>query len=386
MRIGLFADSYTPQVSGVVTVLRVLKAGLEKLGHTVFVFTVEHEDAEPDPTVIRVKSFQFPNEPQHRIGFFTHYEVIKKAKECKLDIIHSHTEFSLYLAAQIVAKKLKIPRVHTLHTYYPDYLYYVPLFEPFLKNREHKFLKRVLKGQKCVVAPSHKIYDYLKKHEFIQEMRIIPNGIELSAFQPGHPNRSAELVSAFRSRYGIAQNDQVAVFVGRLAVEKNVEVLLDNWKRIVEKKPSAKLLIVGDGPDRRALESYAERLGIENSVRFLGYLRWPDEVCTCYAASNLFMSASHSEVHPITFIEAMAAGLPVVCAQDISVRDMVLNGENGYALDDHHQLWEKALEVFNDPGLAARMGQRSAELSNNYSIETFVSRMVALYEEHALKH
>ena len=385
MRIGLFADSYTPQVSGVVTVLRTLKTELEKRGHTVFVFTVEHEDAVPDPTVIRVKSIQFPNEPQHRIGFFSYSEIIKKAKECRLDIIHTHTEFSLYIASRIVARKLKIPSIHTLHTYYLDYLYYVPLLEPFLKRNVHTMLKRVLRSQKCVVAPSRKIYNYLSEHGCTLPMKIVPNGIDLSAFHSGQPGQEKGEVEAFRARYGIKPEDSLIVFVGRLAVEKNISVLLDNFRKILDGKPDAKLLIVGDGPDRFSLEAYARELGVDKSVRFCGYLRWPDEVSTCYAASNLFMSASHSEVHPITFIEAMAAGLPVVCAADISVADMVLDGDNGYAVQNDHELWEKALMVLRDRDAAARMGKRSRELSEHYSVGRFVESMEKLYVQYA-KH
>lgn len=381
MRIGLFADSYVPQVSGVVTVVRELKEGLERLGHTVFVFTVSHKDALPNPSVIRLKSVQFPNEPQHRIGFFTHHELLKKAKELNLDIIHTHTEFSLYIAAKVVAKKFKLPMVHTLHTYYPDYLYYVPLLQPFLKNREHKLIQKVLKGQRCVIAPSYKIYNYLQSHGFSIPLHVVPNGIDLSAFNKDHKNRCAEAISSFKAGHKLMDNEELIVFVGRLAIEKNIETLLLNFKNILQHRPKARLLLVGDGPDRLALERHSNKLGIDKQVSFLGYLKWPDEVSACYASAKLFMSASHSEVHPITFIEAMAAGLPIVCANDISIKDMVLNGENGWALDDDHKLWEKAVEILADPELAKRMGARSEELSNNYSIETFVTRMEAIYKE-----
>ncbi len=384
MRIGLFTDSYAPQVSGVVTVVRVLKAELERLGHKVYIFTVSHKEAAPDSNIIRVKSFQFPNEPQHRVGVFSNHEIIKKAKECNLDIIHTHSEFSLYFAAKAVSQKLKIPMVHTLHTYYPDYLYYVPLFEPFLRNREYKLLRRILKYHKCIIAPSRKIYHYLEKHNFSQPIKIIPNGIELKAFSAGQENSSPKALQAFREAYRINPEEELVVFVGRLAIEKNIVTLLNNFKKMHDVMPKLKLLIAGDGPDRRDLLSYTKSLGLENAVLYLGYLNWPDEISTCYAVSKLFMSASHSEVHPITFIEAMAAGLPVVCAQDISIQDMVLNGENGFAVEDDTKLWEKALEILADPAKQESMGKRSAELSANYSVKTFVERMTKLYEEYAL--
>ena len=127
MRIGLFTDTYFPQVSGVATSIRTLKTELEKQGHAVFIFTTTDKDVNryEDWQIIRIPSVPFFAFKDRRFAYRGFTKALEIAKQYKLDIIHTQTEFSLGLLGIWIARELKIPVIHTYHTQYEDYVHYI---------------------------------------------------------------------------------------------------------------------------------------------------------------------------------------------------------------------------------------------------------------------
>ena len=307
MNIGLYTDTYFPQISGVATSIRTLKDALERQGHNVFIFTTTDPNVEKgtvEPNVFRFSSIPFVSFTDRRIAFRGLFEATKVAKEVNLDIVHTQTEFALGTIGKYVAHQLDIPAIHTYHTMYEDYLHYIlngHLLRPY---HVKQFVKSYLKNMDGCIAPSGRVEDLLKRYGVQIPIRVIPTGVDLQGMN-GDAERDV------RQELGIDKDAPVILTLSRIAAEKKINNILNVMPAIVEEFPNIKFVIAGDGPDVKVLKEQVERLTLEDYVLFVGNVDHGD-VGNYYRMADLFVSASDTETQGLTYIEALAAGTPCV--------------------------------------------------------------------------
>ncbi|MBU3143185.1 glycosyltransferase family 4 protein [Clostridium sp. CF012] len=344
MNIGIFTDAYYPQVSGVVTSTFILKNELIRLGHSVTIITVAHPDVEEEEGIMRLPSIPFFLLPSQRVGMIYSRKIMIKIKKLDLDIIHTQTEFSIGIFGRIVAKKLDIPVVHTYHTMYEDYIHYVS--RGIMLKPASQFAKKVSKlycrDCSAIIVPTLKVKDALQQYGLLRHIDIIPTGVDLEPFKRNNYNEG--LIQDEKKSFGINETEPVVLFIGRLAKEKSVDIIINSMKELIVKMPNSKLLVVGDGPERENLEALVRLLDIEKSVIFTGEKPWA-EIGRYYQMGDVFVGASLTETQGLTFTEAMAAQVPVVAKYDKNLDDLIRDKINGRIFYKDEDLSEILFEV-----------------------------------------
>ncbi|WP_461215830.1 glycosyltransferase family 4 protein [Lacticaseibacillus sp. GG6-2] len=380
MNIGIFTDSYFPQVSGVATSIKTLKDDLERKGHTVYIFTTTDPhvpDEAVEPNLFRFTSVPFVSFTDRRIavrGLFHAYAV---AKELQLDIVHTQTEFSMGYIGKFVARQLKIPAVHTYHTMYEDYLHYVMNGHLLRPYHVRQFMRAYLYHVAGVVCPSERTRDSLTGYGIKTPMTIIPTGVDLTQFKEAkNPHLRADL--------GLA-DVPVLLSLSRVAYEKRIDRVVGAMPQILAQQPDAVLLVVGDGPAKADLETQAQTLGIQAHVRFIGEVNHED-IADYYRAADVFVSASDSESQGLTYIEAMAAGRKVVAFASEYTQTLLDDSAIGTTFTTDAEMVQQCLrylahpQAFDDPApLAAKLDAISADRFGD-AVLAFYQQALSRYE------
>lgn len=366
MRIGLFTDTYFPQVSGVATSIRTLKTELEKLGHTVFIFTTTDKDVNryEDWQIIRIPSVPFFAFKDRRIAYRGFSTALEIARQYQLDIIHTQTEFSLGLLGVWIAKELRIPVVHTYHTQYEDYVRYIAKGMVIRPSMVKYIVRGFMSDLDGVICPSEIVYDLLMKYKVKVEKRVIPTGIELAKFE--RPELTKENVADLREKLGISNQETMLLSLSRVSYEKNIQAVLAALPKVLEENPNVKLVVAGDGPYLSDLKAQAKRLNITDMVIFTGMIA-PSETALYYKAADFFISASTSETQGLTYLESLASGTPIIAHGNPYLDNVINDKMFGTLYYEERDLAGAILEAviatpdLDEKGLATKLYETSAE-------------------------
>ena len=376
MKILITTDWYIPAVNGVVTSVKNLRRELEDRGHEVRILTLSPDlRSESAAGVTRIGSIGAGRiYPGARLRTALAGRWVRQLVEWGPDVVHSQCEFSTFFLARRIAEELGVPLVHTYHTVYEDYTHY---FSPSVRwgRRAAAVFSRWITAQTdCVIAPTGKVRRLLLGYGVRQPVLVIPSGIDLRRFRrPRDP--MAETV--LRASLDIPSERMVLLFVGRLAAEKNVEELLSLRKSLGERPVT--LLLVGDGPHRQALETRAKELGLTApDVIFAGQVP-PEQIADWYRLGTVFVSASTSETQGLTYAEALAAGVPVLCRADPCLDGVIREGENGWQYRAPEEFLSRVEELLEDPTLVPGMRATAAASAEPFSAERFACRVEAVY-------
>ncbi len=383
LRIGLFTDTYAPQVNGVSVSLQMLSEHFQKRGHQVIVFAPRVPGYKDDkPNIQRLPSLKYLNNPPFYVAVPGSPRTTWKLTREHFDVLHAHSPLTVGFLAYVTASAKNVPLIYTYHTSIADYTHYLKALggTGIIRRAARWFSAASTNLGDQVVVPSPKFHRLLLEQKVAKPIHIIPNGIELNRFHEAHNP------GAFRQKLGMTAEAPMLLAVGRVDPEKRLDFLIEVFARVADQLPEARLVFAGDGSAREGLERQARQTRCAERIHFLGMVARA-ELPDLLHDATVFLSASTTEVHPISSIEAIAAGLPMLAVADEAFEGMIENGVNGYQVAlDLETYSQTLLAMLRDREQLKRFGERSKALSEKYSIEGQVAALEKLYMEAILQN
>lgn len=374
MRIGMMVDSYKPYISGITNYVEINKHHLEKAGHEVFVFTfgdLEYEDTEPN--IVRS-----PGLPLADTGFYLSMKYSREAKKLlqTMDVVHVHHPFLSGRLALRYCRPVKIPIVFTNHSRYDLYAQaYLPMMPDEVSvGLLQAYMPPFCKAMDLVITPSPGMEKVLRELKVESHIEIIPNGVDLSSFQTAKP--------LSREKFGYKPDDILIVYSGRIALEKNLPFLIESFNGVAQAIPNVYLLLIGGGIQQyeEEIREIVKEQKCSNRIHMTGRVPY-DQLPSYLAMCDIFATASITEVHPLSVIEAMGAGLPTMGIESVGVGDTVQDGVTGFlATNDMPAFTAKLTRLCLDLNLRRQMSRSAREASSTYAIERTTRLMLNQYE------
>lgn len=376
-RVLMISDVYFPRINGVSTSIATFRAALREFDVEVRLVVPRYGNEAEEGGVVRVPGRPVPRDPEDRLVAWGKMReaALREAEQC--DVVHVQTPFLAHYAGRAAARQLGLPLVLTYHTLFEEYLHH---YAPFVPKRLLGFLARRVSRAQCnevdaVIVPSTAMRDRLLSYGIGTPLRVLPTGIPLSQFRNGDGD-------GFRRAQGIAAGTPLALFVGRVAHEKNIGFLLDVAREVHAGVPDFILLISGEGPALADLRRRVALDGSEAFVRFAGNLERPGALSDCYAAANVFLFASRTETQGLVLLEAMAAGVPVVGLAAMGTIDILTPGRGAVAAeDDVKSFSQTVMALLRDQTQQRRLAIEARRFSSEWTDTAMALRLASLYAE-----
>lgn len=379
LRIAIFSDSALPILNGVSVSVDALVRGLRDAGHSVHLFCARYPGhREHDPNVYRFRALETPWTKGFPLAYPPFYRMLRRFRRHEFDVVHTHTIGIVSFVGMRWAESHDIPVVATYHTLYDRYAHYIPLVpRRYVRWKIAKHTNFFYNRVAHVITPSEAALKWLRRHAVETPATVIPTGAPPLRFLD-----RAEM----RQELGIQPDQRILLYVGRLAIEKNLATLFRAAGRIFEREPRARLWVVGDGPYRAECTQIVRELGLGDRVRFVGFVP-RSEVDRYYVAADLFLFSSITETQGLVVQEAMGYGLPPVTVAGGGASEGITDGENGFTVrNDAEALADSALRLLGDDGLYARLSEAARRSVRAHRSEDMVDQVVDIYRQVIAQH
>jgi glycosyltransferase involved in cell wall biosynthesis len=372
VKILFISDVYFPRINGVSTSISTFVGQFRELGHEVTLIAPEYGIKTKDEAWIkRIPARSIYFDPEDKLMKYGQaLDLLGELRREGYDLVHVHTPFVAHYLGRKLAHLLDVPCVETYHTFFEDYLHH---YLPFIPKSFAKSIARSISRRQCnevsaIIAPSQPMLDVLRLYGVKARAEVIPTGLQAHSFDEADGQ-------AFRLKYGIPADRPVALFVGRVAYEKNIGFLLHMMVELKKRQPDALLVIAGEGPAEHSLKAKTNTLGLQDQVQFIGYLdRDTNELNACYRAADVFVFASTTETQGLVLLEAMAQVIPVVAIAELGTKSILIEGEGALIAPEDAQLFaERVYELFANSEKRLALGK----VAHSYALKRWTSRVQA---------